>query len=223
MIQLTAGGPRVVKDDEWMALQQEFAHHHCVVFKDFIEASILNRISRMLKTSQYYDRADVRSGTVYARELTMRYEEPLVAAFELLLNQSRLFKAIAEFTGSEREIRVFEGRCYKRISNSNHFDSWHNDRRPGRLYGLSVSLSPKPVQGGFFQIRSKKTGEILRTVPPGLLGDACLFRIHRFLEHKVSLVQGTEPRHVFAGWFCGGDNYRDHREAIRKDWFAPDR
>ena len=220
MIQLAAGGPSVVKDDEWMAQQHEFAHRHCVVFKGFVDESMLNRISRMLETSQYYGREDVREGGVWSRELTMRDDEPLVTAFVLLLNQPRLFKAIAELTGSKREIRIFEGRCFKRVPNSNHFDSWHNDRQPGRLYGLSINLSQKPVEGGAFQIRSKKTGEILRTVPPSRFGDAHLFRVHRSLEHKVSSVQGTEPRCVYAGWFCAGPDYQDYREMIRKELFA---
>ncbi len=221
MIQLAAGGPAVVKDNEWMAQRHEFAHRHCVVFKGFVDQPMLKRIPRMLETSQYYGREDVREGGVFAREITMRDDEPLVTAFVLLLNQPRLFKAIAQFTGSKREIRIFEGRCYKRLPNSNHFDSWHNDRVPGRLYGLSINLSQKPVEGGAFQIRNKKTGEILRTIPPSRFGDAHLFRVHRSLEHKVSLIRGTEPRCVYAGWFCGGPDYKGHREMIRKELFAP--
>ena len=137
-------------------------------------------------------------------------------AFELLLNQLRLFRAIAELTGSEKEIRLFRGRCCKRLPNDAPIDNWHDDGIPEMLYGLSINLSPKPVEGGAFHLRRKKTGEILRTVPSGRFGDAHLFRIHRSLEHKVSLVQGTEPRCTYAGWFRGGADHPHYREVIRK-------
>ena len=217
MIQLTAGGPRVVRDGEWMARQREFTDRHCVVFKDFVEESILNRVPRMLETSRYHVREHVdEDGVAFARELTMRHDQPLARVFELLLNQFRLFDAIAEFTGSERDIRLFEGRCYKRFPDGNHFGSWHDDGNPAKLYGLSINLSPRPVEGGAFHIRRRKTGEVLRTVSETRFGDAHLFRIHRSLEHKVSPVQGTEPRCAYAGWFRGGVDPLDYRDVVRK-------
>ena len=217
MIQLTAGGPRVVRDGEWMAQQREFADRHCVVFKDFVEESILNRVPRMLETGRYEVQEHVdEDGIVFARELRMRHDQPLVRTFELLLNQLRLFEAIAELTGSERDIRLFEGRCYKRLPDSNHFGSWHDDGNPAKLYGLSINLSPRPVEGGAFHIRSRKTGELFRTVPSGRFGDAHLFRIHRSLEHKVSPVRGTEPRCAYAGWFRGGVDHPDYRDVVRE-------
>ena len=225
MIQLTARGPRIVKDEALAAQQREFARRHCVLFKDFVEESVLSRIHRLLETSRYYDHhyqvGSGQDGEVYADELTMADDEPLVSAFMLLLNQSRLFEAIAEFTGSEREIRAFDGRCYKHQPNSDHFSPWHDDRKPGRLYGLSINLSPRPVQGGAFQIRSKKTGEITGTIPPSSFGDAHLFRVHRFLEHTITKVRGSEPRCAFVGWFCGGPRYTGCWEAIRREMFIP--
>ena len=147
MIQLTVGGPRIVKDDGWVAQQREFAHRHCVVFKDFIEESILNRVPRMLETSRYHVHEYVdEDGVVFAREPRMRHDQPLVRTFELLLNQVRLFEAIAELTGSERDIRCFAGRCYKRLPDDNHFYGWHDDGgNPVKVYGLSINLSPRPV------------------------------------------------------------------------------
>ena len=216
MIQLTASGPRVVRDGEWMTQQREFADRHCVVFEDFVEESILNRVPRMLETSRYEAHEHVdEDGVAFAREFRMRHDQLLVRTFELLLNQHRLFEAIAELTGSEREIRCFAGRCYKRLPDDNHFDGWHDDGNPAKLYGLSINLSPRPVQGGAFHIRSRKTGEVFRTVS-GRFGDAHLFRIHRSLEHKVSPVQGIEPRCAYAGWFRGGVDHPDYRDVVRK-------
>ena len=212
MLQLTVSGPVIVKDDEWGVQQQEFARRHCVVYKNFVDASILARVPRWCETSRWLVSEHFYRNTteVFARELCMGRSEPLVQAFHLLLNQPRLFAAIPEFTGSEVPIRGFLGRCYKRLPGAGHFDSWHHDnvRVSERLYGLSINLSREPFAGGSFKIRSRETGEILRTVTSGF-GDACLFRISKALDHRVSRVRGTRPRCCFAGWFSGTLDYRE--------------
>ena len=211
MLQLAVSGPVVVKDDEWGVQQQELARRHCIVFKNFVDASILARVPRWCETSRWFTDEHVYENTteVIARELRMESSEPLVQAFHLLLNQPRLFAAIAELTGSEVPIRGFLGRCYKRLPGPGHFDSWHGDALSGdKLYGLSINLSREPFAGGSFKIRRRETGEILRTVTSGY-GDACLFRIGKALQHRVFPVRGTRPRCCFAGWFSGTLDYRE--------------
>ena len=217
MLRCTVRGPAVVKDDEWIAQQEEFVRCHCVVFKGFVDESILDRVPRWCETSRYFTREDVGKNGVFARELTMQFSEPLIKAFFLLLNQPRLFAALAEFTGSETPIRSFIGRCFKSLPGREHFDSWHSDVRGAeRLYGLTINLSPNPFVGGSFQIRRKETRKILHTVTTNRLGDACLFRIDDALEHRATTVEGVQPRYVYAGWFSGTRDYRDvYREAAR--------
>lgn len=217
MLRLTARGPAVVLDDEWIAQQSEFARRHCVVFENFVDAPILERVPRWCETSRYFTREDVEKNRVFARELTMLDSEPLTNAFFLLLNQPRLFAAIAEFTGSETPIRSFMGRCFKSLPGGEHFDSWHSDARGAeRLYGLTIDLSPNPFVGGHFQIRCKETRRILHTVTTSLFGDACLFRIHDSLQHRATTVQGVRPRYCYAGWFSGTRDYRKvYRAAAR--------
>ena len=199
-IQLTPSGPRIAKDEAWFAKKEEFARRHCVVLEDFVASSLLERVPGWLATSQYVHWADP-TGT---SELVMRGDQPLAGAFDILLNQPRLFEAIAEFAGIEEEMGCFEGRCYKRRP-IDYFEYWHDDARASRKLGLSISLSPKPVQGGVFSIRSAGTREVLRRVPPRPLGDAHLFRIGGSLEHRVSPVRGTEPKYAFSGWFYRGE------------------
>ena len=218
MIRLTARGPAVVRDDEWAAQQREFARRHCVVFRGFVDESILERVPRMLETSRYFAKeyVDEKVG-VFARELTMHATEPLGGMFFLLLNQPRLFEAIAEFTGCGTPIHYFEGRAFKRLPVGEHIDSWHTDspRALKRRYGLSINLSWEPFDGGSFRIRNKKTGEVLREVTASRFGDAHLFRIHDSLEHIVSAVRGEAPRYCYAGWFTGMGDYREVlREAV---------
>lgn len=215
MIQLALSGPVIVKDDEWIVQQREFARRHCVVFKSFVATAILHRVPRMLETSrwiinEHVDERWKKNNGVFARELSVPDSEPVVQAFHLLLNQPRLFAAIAEFTGSDVPIRGFRGRCYQRLPGDEHYGSWHSDSTggPKKLYGLSITLSRAPVAGGSFLIRSRETREILRTVTSGF-GDACLFRISKALDHRVAAVRGTRPRCAFAGWFSGTWDYRE--------------
>lgn len=202
-IQLAASGPRITKDAAWFAKKEQFARRHCVVFEGFVAPSLVARVPQWLETSRYVPLEHAYGGVTGTRELIMRGDQPLVCAFNLLLNQGQLFEAIAEFAGVEEELAAFEGRCYKRLPIDSHFDAWHNDAS-GRRLGLSISLSPKPVEGGVFTIRRARTREVLRRLPPRRLGDAHLFRIHNSLEHRVSSVRGTQPKYAFAGWFSGG-------------------
>lgn len=219
MIQLyTTRGPAIVKDDEYTAMQSEFARRHCVVFKNFVEESILARVPRWCETGRWFTREDVGKNGVWSRELTMQDSEPLVGVFRLLLNQPRLFAAIAEFTGSETPIRSFIlGRCFKALPGGEHFISWHDDfSERDRLYGLTINLSPNPFVGGHFQIRRKEDRRLLHTVTTSRFGDAHLFRISRSLEHRATAVRGVRPRCSYAGWFSGTEDYREVvREAVR--------
>ena len=227
MIRLTPGGPRIVKDDEWAALRQEFARRHCVTFEGFVDEDILERVPRMLEAGRFHTFEHTsKKGKVIAREVRLGRAERLPLMFFWLLNQPRLFDAIAEFTGCGVAIRRFDVRCYKKVPGSDHFHTWHTDcywrdddglHWAGRLFGLTVNLSPEPCGGGF-QIRRRKTREVLRTVTGTRFGDACLFRIHESLEHRALPVEGSAPRCICGGWFLGtGPDYRENvREMIRR-------
>ena len=213
MIQLTAGGPRIVKDDRWVAQQREFAQRHCVVLEGFLDEGILRRVPRLLEAGEFqtFEHA-TKKGRVIARELAMKGAALMLQVFFLLLNQPRLFSVVAELTGSEKPIGRFQGRCYKRLPGGEHFDSWHTDDVLNRRYGLVINLSPKPFRGGF-QIRNRKTKEVT-TLMETRFGDARLFRIHRSLQHRALPVEGKTPKCVYAGWFLGGD--ADYREKVRE-------
>ena len=214
MIRLTTGGPRIVEDDGWAALRQEFAQRHCVVLEGFVDEGILGRVPRMLEAGRFdtFEHTSKKIG-VFSRELRMRHTERLPQMFFLLLNQPRLFDAIAGLTGCEAAIRRFSGRCFKQIPGGGHFDSWHTDDNLGRTFGLTVNLSPRPCGGGF-QIRSRETREVFRTVTGPRFGDACLFRIHESLAHRALPVEGPAPRCIYGGWFISGVG-ADYREMAR--------
>ena len=218
MIRLTTRGPVVVRDDEWITQQRELARRHCVVFRSFVDASILERVPRMLETSRFFTSELLLQGKnkAAAREVLMYDTEPLACMFFFLVNQPRLFEAMTEFTGCEMPIRYFIGRFRKQLPGGEGF-RWHDDRdrKRERLVGLSINLSPEPFVGGNFRIRNKETGEILRAVTASRFrfGDAILFRIHDSLEHALSVVRGGPPRYNYVGWFTWA---RDYRKVLRE-------
>ena len=202
MIQLTTSGVRIARDDAWTAQQQEFAQRHCVVLEGFLGESILCHIPRMLEQGEFYTREDFDDeGQAFARELTMRKSETLPQMLFYLLNQPRLREAIAEFTGCEKTIRTFAGRCFKHLPGDGQLNSWHEDIRDERLYALSINLSREPFEGGNLQIRNGRTREVFQTVGAHRFGDACLFRIDDTLQHRILPLRGTAPRCRYAGWF----------------------
>ena len=71
MIRLTTRGPVVVRDDEWITRQREFARRHCVVFRGFVDASILERVPRMLETSRFFTSGHTGKNKASAREVLM--------------------------------------------------------------------------------------------------------------------------------------------------------
>ena len=138
-------------------LDVEFAQRHCVVLEGFVDEGVLERVPRMLEAGRFATLEHTTSqGKVFAKEFRMGNTERLPLIFFWLLNQPRLFDAIAEFTGCDMAIRRFDVRCYKKVPGSDHFDTWHTDdtwhdddgpRWTGRLFGLTVNLSPEPCAG----------------------------------------------------------------------------
>lgn len=80
---------------------------------------------------------------------------------------------------------------------------WHNDRNDpalARRLAAIVHLSDAPYDGGVFELRDQRSGQIL--VREGALspGSVLLFRIDGRLRHRVTEVTSGGPRRVFAGW-----------------------
>ena len=122
-------------------------------------------------------------------------------------NTPAFLRLIRELTG-RHAITRFEGRVYRMIPGADHYDSWHDDAADHRLVGMSLNLGPRPYVGGTFQIREQGERTALHELPNTGPGDAILFRISDTLKHRVTPVEGTEPKTAFAGWFLAdGKNH----------------
>ena len=115
-------------------------------------------------------------------------------------NTPAFLTLIRDITGCHAITR-FEGRVYRMIPGTDHHDSWHDDEGEHRLIGMSLNLGSRPYVGGTFQLREKSERAALRELPNTRPGDAILFRISDALTHRVTRVEGTEPKTAFAGWF----------------------
>ena len=205
MIQLTTHGPTIVRDDEWAEQQRTFARDHWVQLRDFIAPAALERASELLsrRTASFYRRehSDEVHGTI-AAELCLRENTRPAEFLWLLFNQPRLFAAIRELTGIDRTARCFAGRCNKMVPGAGHFIPWHTDANGRRLLGLRVNLTREAAAGGNLQLRGRGRGRggavAVQTIPNEGYGDATLFRIAPWLEHRVLPAQGVTCRYV--GW-----------------------
>jgi len=93
----------------------------------------------------------------------------------------------------------------KRVDSAPHRRfPWHSDGSRGREIAVSLSLSAGPVQGGRFQLRRKWSAELLADLAQGRPGDVHAFEVgDPTLVHRVTPVEGPEPRVFFAGWYRG--------------------
>ena len=202
MIRLTIDGLEYRQDAEWAAQQDIFRKRCFIRFERFVDPRVLARLRPMMRAAaeQLQTRVHRRGNQLIAREMCLPSNAPLAMFLFIMLNNSRLFAAIGEFTQHDETIRSFAGRYRKLSSGGKYFDSWHTDWIKGRRFGFSINLSVEPVVGGELQIRQCGSRES-QTIDPGRFGDATLFRLGPSLEHRVCPVRGAAPRCGYAGWF----------------------
>ena len=177
------------------ALRDAFDRQHVVRLRGFLHPDLLSSVQAGVRAATYYDRGheDI------AREDCMA-DNATLALLCLTMNDPSVFRLIEQITGCGT-IRLFNGRVYVMRPNAGHYDRWHSDATQGRLIGMSVNLSEYEFSGGHFQLTHRghehPEFDIANTGP----GDAILFRIDDALVHRVTAVEGSEPRIAYAGWF----------------------
>ena len=202
VFQLTRKGPVLYSNSD--SLRDRFAAEHCVVLKDLLEASLLEKIQRNIERAQWHDSAFTKgfSGT----EFTL--DDPLtINVIYFLLNHPRVLDVIRIITGCE-QISEFSGRIYRMVAGPQHQLSWHDDGGGTRQVGFSMNLSTGVFRGGTFELRDCSTMKLLAEVNNTGFGDALLFRISRHLKHRVTPIMEGVPKTACAGWFrATGENY----------------
>ncbi len=218
MLQVSFHGLSEGSSIDVASAREEFAQTRCLFLKQFLDLPVQERIKGMIDKLEYYTRIDLDTeGKVFARELTLDERHPLAWLMFMLLNQDALFDAIQAITGSETPFRYFRSRVYEFSPNPDHYDSWHDDDEKDQTIGLSVNLSPAPIEGGEFEIRDANSLRVLKKVSGSQFGDAHIFQIGPEYQHRVLPVTGKNGRLSCAGWFCPKPDFRSEMKEILRN------
>src|SRR5437763_9350548 len=120
MIQLTRMGP-VFSDrvDNLKTARANFQRQHYVILPLFIDASLLQLISRRLEQAEY--QLQVYEGI--GQDLHPN-DALTTSLLNFLCNNCRLFETVEAITGCGR-VGCFVGKVYRMIPGEDHYDSWH--------------------------------------------------------------------------------------------------
>jgi hypothetical protein len=203
VIQLARFGP-VLSDSlsDVEHLRSEYEEQDYLLLPQFFEPEFLRLVQQELATQGF---SEVTAGGI-ARSLHLEYGS-LLCKLELLTNDRRLVEAIRRITGCG-PIGCFSGRVYRLPPEPGYGSGWHSDTAFDRMIALSVNLSLRPYTGGLLQIRRRNSPDHIREIANNGPGDAILMRIGPDLHHRVTAVEGDEPRTAFNGWFRSQPDYR---------------
>lgn len=199
-IEVVTGAPEAMS-----AARGTFEREHCVRLAGFLSGELFEDVAGPLRDAAFAPEA-------HGVGHNLMLAEPLPAADLLLfaMNDPRLLESIGRLTGVDG-ITSFGGRVYRVEPSSGQALEWHDDRGdPARLVAMSVNLGTEPFAGGTLQIRDRRSGEIVHESANVGPGDAALFRVADFLEHRVAPVEGSVPRTAYAGWFGSHPRFLPH-------------
>jgi hypothetical protein len=196
VIQLTRGGALIsTANDEVARLRTRFVREQCILLPGFIEPDLLRTIQQRIDVSEF--RRFVSDGIAQDSTLV----DPLtIHLLFFLTNDPPFLRIVREITACA-EIDSFEGRVYRMDPALPDTDSWHDDMCENRMIGMSVNLSTTPFEGSRFQLRDRRSNQVLYEIANTGSGDAIVFRLAAHLQHRNTELTGSAPKTAFAGWF----------------------
>ena len=199
-------------DPQADALRDEFHATHTARLPGLLDAALAQAVLEGMARGTWVNHEHDGIG----REVILD-DVRTIDALHFVTNAPAFLALVRDFTECDAITR-FEGRVYRMVPGTDHYDSWHDDTGAHRAVGMSLNLGDRPYQGGTFQLRENSDQTALRELPNTAPGDAILFRISPDLSHRVTRVMGTEPRTAFAGWFYadGADYFSTLLGAARR-------
>ena len=203
-MQITQTGfqaPTATQLTQW---RTEFAKFHCVVLPQLLAPTLQQSLWQQIKAAAFepvtYHYTD--GVNTFSQHLRLNQINLAAHQFHLLLNHPKLFKAVQQITACAA-IGGFSGHIFRINPGDNHYLNWHEDTHTHNyLVGLSVNLGQEPYTGGVFQIRERCTKRVTSEIAHTRPGDAHLFNIAPWLQHRLTPLTGTVARIAAAGWFC---------------------
>jgi hypothetical protein len=176
-------------------LGAEFRDAQFVRLTQLLEPSILDFLYARLDSSQWETMSHGKIGEEYITN-----DLPTTSLLHFVMNRPKFRAVIEEITGC-KDLRWFQGRVYRMIAEAGHHDNWHSDKDNSNEIGISLNLSRNLFLGGLFMLREGDSKRVLASVANTGSGDALIFRISPKLHHRISDLEGNEPKTAFAGWF----------------------
>jgi hypothetical protein len=196
-ITMTRGGAVTrCSDAELRRFAAEFDRCHCVRVPRLLESDLLTELRERVDQSVFLER--VHEGIDANSELCLN-DDSVCGILQFIFNSRELFRFVQGIAGCER-IGCFEGRVYRVVPGAGHHDAWHDDIGDHRMIAMSVNLGGD-FQGGALQIRERESQRICHEVANTGPGDAIIFRIDAWLQHRITDIEGSNPKTAFAGWF----------------------
>lgn len=196
-------------EEDLTRIQAEFNEKHCVIFPKLLAPDLVQSVLRGIEQAEFNLTDNVN---MIAKDIHIPQEDPTNYLMNFLMNNETLSNTVQRVTGCS-QFGMYLGRIYRMMPTHDHYDSWHDDLVFNRVAAMSINLTPEPYAGGTVQFRERKSGRIVNEVHNVGLGDAMIFRIAPYLEHRVTPVTGTVPRTAFAGWFESKPTYRTWLES----------
>jgi hypothetical protein len=179
-----------------------FRRKHYIRLPKIFDSQLLQTIQRKIDNAEFYERVH---GQIDSNKEFCLQDHSTSVLLHFLLTNHEIFHWVQQITGSPR-IEGFEGRVYRVVAGGGCHDAWHNDLADTRLCALSINLSSEVYSGGVLQMRLARSREMITEIPNTGLGDAILFKISPYLQHRISEMEGDVPKTAFAGWFLSQPN-----------------
>lgn len=181
--------------DQIGKLSAEFREAHWVRLPRLLEPSILDFLQTRLDNGKWETKTHGEIGEEY-----IAHDLPTTSMLHFAMNRPKVRAIIEEITGCA-SLQWFQGRVYRMVAEAGHHDRWHSDIGNHNEIGMSLNLSRTTFRGGLFMLRDAGSKRVLAAVANTGPGDALVFRISPNLNHRISDLEGTEPKTAFAGWF----------------------
>lgn len=194
-------------------LSAQFREAHLIRLPQLLEPSILEFLQARLDNSLWESMSHGKIGEEYITN-----DLPTTSLLHFVMNRPKFRAIIEEITGC-KGLKWFRGRVYRMIAGAGHHDNWHSDIAYSNEVGMSLNLSRNIFRGGLFMLREGGSKRVLARVANTGPGDALIFRISPDLHHRISDLEGEEPKTAFAGWFKSSlpECFRDSSMQIREE------
>jgi hypothetical protein len=174
-----------------------FARDHAIAFTDIFTDDICAMLDRACAQATFIDEVGVFGPRL--REAPMR----TAIIVRGLLSRPQVRDWIAKITGRGPLVDV-RGSTARFVAGTEQHLDWHNDVNDDpRLLGFTVGLGREPYEGGLFELKPTRDGEVTFRFEHTRPFCWVVFPIAKQIMHRVTPLTAGGPRTVFGGWYLG--------------------